>query len=103
MLFIHIIYYLVQERDKHRTLSRTQNYLATLRENEKRYFEYIFETWQNSRRIRHDLRHMSLLLKEYLSAGEYAKIKEVLKQIQQQTSTFNTEENNDANTKNSSL
>ena len=55
-----------------------QRYLERLRQEEKLHFEAIHASWQASRRLRHDTRHIALLLKEYAAQRDYQKIKQAL-------------------------
>jgi len=83
LLFIAILYYLVRQQEVNSYLTTRQRYLEKLRQQEKENFEHIYQVWQESRRIRHDSRHMALLFKEYLHNGQYEEIKQILTNLQQ--------------------
>lgn len=38
--------------------------LEELRRNEKPYYDFVIETWQKSRRLRHDQKHLVLMLNQ---------------------------------------
>ena len=77
-IFAHIIFYLLRQEELNDHLHLRQRYLAKLRQEEQLHFEAIHDSWQASRRLRHDTRHIALLLKEYTAQRDYAKIKQTL-------------------------
>lgn len=77
-IFAHIIFYLLRQRELCDHLHVKQRYLERLRQEEKLHFEAIHASWQASRRLRHDTRHIALLLKEYAAQRDYQKIKQAL-------------------------
>ena len=85
LLFIAILYYLVRQQQLHSYLATRKSYLERLRQQEKANFEHIYSTWQASRRIRHDARHMALLFTEYLHSGQYDEIRRILLELKQRT------------------
>ena len=78
-----MIFYLLRQRELHDHLHMEQRYLKKLREEEQLHFEAIYASWQASRRLRHDMRHIALLLKEYAVQRDYDKIKQSLNALKQ--------------------
>lgn len=85
MLFIYIIIRLVRERELHSHLQAQSKYLEELRRAEQARYDYIFSYWQNTRRLRHDLRHLALLMKTYLTNENYGELRQLLEEIKHKT------------------
>lgn len=85
MLFIYIIIRLVRERELHSHLEAQSKYLEELRTAEQARYDYIFASWQNTRSLRHDLRHLALLMKTYLTNGNYGELRKLLEEIKDKT------------------
>lgn len=85
VLFIYIIIRLLKEQELNSYLNSQGTYLQNLRKSEKAYYDYILESWQNSRRLRHDLRHMALLMKSYLTDKKYEELRTVLEEVRDES------------------
>lgn len=74
LLFIYIVIALLNEMHANQVMNLKLSTLNALRNSEKHYYDFVIETWQNTRRVRHDLKHYILLLNEYMQNKEYDKL-----------------------------
>ena len=74
IIFIYIVIELLNEMQANKIMNVKLNTLTAMRNSEKHYYDFVIETWQNSRRVRHDLKHYVLLLNEYMQNKEYDKL-----------------------------
>ena len=66
------------------------NSLEVLRRNEKPYYNFVIETWQKSRRLRHDQKHLVILLNQLYEQKEYDKLGQNLRAILKYTDSIQT-------------
>lgn len=81
IIFIQIIFHLIREQELNSNLNAKLKYLEQLRQSEKKYFDYIIDSWKQTRRLRHDLRHLALLMQEYQRTQQYDKLKQALQEL----------------------
>lgn len=51
-------------KNDNKVMSIKLSSLEELRRNEKPYYDFVIETWQKSRRLRHDQKHLVLMLNQ---------------------------------------
>lgn len=88
IIFIYIVIALLNEMHANKVINAKLSTLTALRNSEKHYYDFVIQTWQNSRRVRHDLKHYALLLNEYLEKKEYAKLQERLQKLLNYTNSL---------------
>ena len=64
--------------------------LEELRRNEKPYYDFVIETWQKSRRLRHDQKHLAVMLNQLYEEKQFDKLGQHLRAILQYTETLQT-------------
>lgn len=72
--FTHMVMELLKEKSENKIMSVKLNSLEVLRRNEKPYYNFVIETWQKSRRLRHDQKHLVILLNHLYEQKEYEKL-----------------------------
>ena len=88
LLFMLVIITLLKEERIGYTNTLRLSQLTTLRNTEQKYFQFVLDSWDNARCLRHDLRHLALLLLEYLSEKNYLGIDNTLNKLLERTSRF---------------
>ncbi len=76
--FLYLLSELVREIRLSTVKSLQLQTLERVRRAEVSHYNSIIENWQNLRRLRHDLRHFTLLAGEYLDSGQYDKLRSFL-------------------------
>lgn len=79
--FTYLIMELLKEKYDNKLMAVKLQTLKELRQNEKPYYDFVIETWQKSRRLRHDQKHLVILLNQLLERKEYDKLGENLRSI----------------------
>ncbi len=74
LLFVYLVLYLLKEIDANTKMNNTISILEKIHHSEKHFFDFVINTYKNSRRLRHDLRHHALIFKEYLALKQYDKL-----------------------------
>ena len=64
--------------------------LEELRRNEKPYYDFVIETWQKSRRLRHDQKHLVLMLNQLYEEKKFDKLGQHLRTILKYTEQLQT-------------
>lgn len=85
LLFVQIIVYLLKELELHSNLNEKIKYIEYLRNNEQARFNHIVEVWKETRRLRHDLRHRTILLRDLLVSGQYEQLRQELIELNKAT------------------
>lgn len=88
--FTHIVMELLKEKSENKIMSVKLNSLEVLRRNEKPYYNFVIETWQKSRRLRHDQKHLVILLNQLYEQKEYEKLGQNLRSILKYTDSIQT-------------
>lgn len=91
MLFVYIVFILLKENVLAKKYGSKLVRLEHLRAAEKEYFDQIQASWMQERRLRHDLRHLGLLVVEYIESENYAKLKDLLGKFHKETAKINAE------------
>ena len=88
LLFMYLVMLLLVEIRNNKIINVKLATLTALRNSEKHYYDFVIETWQNSRRVRHDLRHYAVLLNEYMENKEYDKLQQRLQKLLNYTTSL---------------
>lgn len=88
--FTHMVMELLKEKSENKIMSVKLNSLEVLRRNEKPYYNFVIETWQKSRRLRHDQKHLVILLNQLYEQKEYEKLGQNLRSILKYTDSIQT-------------
>lgn len=88
--FTHMVMELLKEKSENKIMSVKLNSLEVLRRNEKPYYNFVIETWQKSRRLRHDQKHLVILLNQLYEQKEYDKLGQNLRAILKYTDSIQT-------------
>lgn len=80
-LFIAILFYLLNQIELNQRMNVRLNNLQRLHYAEKHYFDFVIASWMNARKIRHDSRHLALLLINYLNHGNYSQLRNTLENL----------------------
>lgn len=79
--FLYLLGELVREIRLSTVKSLQLQTLERVRRAEMSHYNSIIENWQNLRRLRHDLRHFTLMAGEYLDSGQYDKLRSFLSKM----------------------
>lgn len=88
--FTHMVMELLKEKSENKIMSVKLNSLEMLRRNEKPYYNFVIESWQKSRRLRHDQKHLVILLNQLYEQKEYDKLGQNLRAILKYTDSIQT-------------
>lgn len=88
--FTHMVMELLKEKSENKIMSVKLNSLEVLRRNEKPYYNFVIESWQKSRRLRHDQKHLVILLNQLYEQKEYEKLGQNLRSILKYTDSIQT-------------
>lgn len=81
LMFFHFVASLLTEIEVNEKINLKISVLEQIRYLEKNYFDFVIKTWQDSRRVRHDMRHVSVLMLQYLENKQFDKLATCLKQF----------------------
>lgn len=81
LMFFYFLAALLVEIDTNEQINQKVNTLERIHHLEKHYFDFVIKTWQDSRRVRHDMRHMSVLMLNYLENKQLDKLAACLQQL----------------------
>lgn len=79
--FTYLVMELLKEKYDNKVMSVKLQTLESLRQNEKPYYDFVIETWQKSRRLRHDQKHLVIMLNQLFEHKEYDKLGQHLRSI----------------------
>ena len=88
--FTHMVMELLKEKSENKIMSVKLNSLEVLRRNEKPYYNFVIESWQKSRRLRHDQKHPVIMLNQLYEQKEYEKLGQNLRSILKYTDSIQT-------------
>lgn len=88
--FTHMVMELLKEKSENKIMSVKLNSLEVLRRNEKPYYNFVIESWQKSRRLRHDQKHLVIMLNQLYEQKEYDKLGQNLRSILKYTDSIQT-------------
>lgn len=88
--FTYLMMELLKEKYDNKVMSVKLTSLEKLRQSEKPYYDFVIETWQKSRRLRHDQKHLVILLNQLYEQKEYAKLGQHLRSILKYTDEIQT-------------
>lgn len=88
LIFIYIVIALLNEMHANKIMNIKIATLTALRNSEKHYYDFVIEIWQNTRRVRHDLKHYALILNEYMENKEYDKLQLRLQKLLNYTTSL---------------
>ncbi|WP_293695536.1 ATP-binding protein [uncultured Phascolarctobacterium sp.] len=88
--FVYMMMDLLKEKNDNNVMSVKLSSLEELRRNEKPYYDFVIETWQKSRRLRHDQKHLLVMLNQLYEEKKFDRLGQHLRAIlkyteQQQT------------------
>ncbi len=87
IMSLAIVLYLLNEINVNQIMNRRINNLQKLHYAEKHYFDFVIQSWLDSRKLRHDSRHLAFMQLQYAQNGEYdllqASLKRMLRKIDQ--------------------
>lgn len=86
--FTHMVMELLKEKNENKIMSVKLNSLEVLRRNEKPYYNFVIESWQKSRRLRHDQKHLVIMLNQLYEQKEYDKLGQNLRSILKYTDSI---------------
>lgn len=90
IIFTYLMMELLREKYDNTVMAVKLQSLSELRQNEKPYYDFVIETWQKSRRLRHDQKHLVILLNQLYEQKEYEKLGQHLRSILQYTEGLQT-------------
>lgn len=88
--FVCMMMDLLKEKIDNKMMSVKLSSLEELRRNEKPYYDFVIETWQKSRRLRHDQKHLAVMLNQLYEEKQFDKLGQHLRAILQYTETLQT-------------
>ena len=88
--FVYMMMDLLKEKNDNKVMSIKLSSLEELRRNEKPYYDFVIETWQKSRRLRHDQKHLVLMLNQLYEEKKFAKLGQHLRTILKYTEQLQT-------------
>ena len=88
--FVCMMMDLLKEKNDNKVMSVKLSSLEELRRNEKPYYDFVIETWQKSRRLRHDQKHLAVMLNQLYEEKQFDKLGQHLRAILKYTETLQT-------------
>ena len=88
--FVCMMMDLLKEKIDNKMMSVKLSSLEELRRNEKPYYDFVIETWQKSRRLRHDQKHLAVMLNQLYEEKQFDKLGQHLRAILKYTETLQT-------------
>ena len=88
--FVDMMMDLLKEKNDNKVMSIKLSSLEELRRNEKPYYDFVIETWQKSRRLRHDQKHLVLMLNQLYEEKKFDKLGQHLRTILKYTEQLQT-------------
>lgn len=88
--FVYMMMDLLKEKNDNKVMSIKLSSLEELRRNEKPYYDFVIETWQKSRRLRHDQKHLVLMLNQLYEEKKFDKLGQHLRTILKYTEQLQT-------------
>lgn len=88
--FVCMMMDLLKEKIDNKMMSVKLSSLEELRRNEKHYYDFVIETWQKSRRLRHNQKHLAVMLNQLYEEKQFDKLGQHLRAILKYTETLQT-------------
>lgn len=88
--FVCMMMDLLKEKNDNKVMSVKLSSLEELRRNEKPYYDFVIEIWQKSRRLRHDQKHLAVMLNQLYEEKQFDKLGQHLRAILKYTETLQT-------------
>lgn len=88
--FVCMMMDLLKEKNDNKVMSVKLRSLEELRRNEKPYYDFVIETWQKSRRLRHDQKHLAVMLNQLYEEKQFDKLGQHLRTILKYTEQLQT-------------
>lgn len=88
--FVCMMMDLLKEKNDNKVMSVKLSSLEELRRNEKPYYDFVIETWQKSRRLRHDQKHLAVMLNQLYEEKQFDKLGQHLRAILKYTEKLQT-------------
>lgn len=88
--FVCMMMDLLKEKTDNKVMSVKLSSLEELRRNEKSYYDFVIETWQKSRRLRHDQKHLAVMLNQLYEEKQFDKLGQHLRTILKYTEQLQT-------------
>ena len=88
--FVYMMMDLLKEKNDNKVMSVKLSSLEELRRNEKPYYDFVIETWQKSRRLRHDQKHLAVMLNQLYEEKKFDKLGQHLRTILKYTEHLQT-------------
>mgnify|MGYP003188267537 CR=1 FL=1 len=88
--FVCMMMELLKEKIDNKMMSVKLSSLEELRRNEKPYYDFVIETWQKSRRLRHDQKHLVVMLNQLYEEKQFDKLGQHLRAILKYTEKLQT-------------
>ena len=79
--FTYLVMELLKEKYDNKVMAVKLKTLEDLRQSEKPYYDFVIETWQKSRRLRHDQKHLVIMLNQLFENKEFNKLGQHLRSI----------------------
>ena len=79
--FTYLVMELLKEKYDNKVMAVKLKTLEDLRQSEKPYYDFVIETWQKSRRLRHDQKHLVIMLNQLFESKEFDKLGQHLRSI----------------------
>lgn len=88
--FVYMMMDLLKEKNDNKVISVRLSSLEELRRNEKPYYDFVIETWQKSRSLRHDQKHLAVMLNQLYEEKKFDKLGQHLRTILKYTEQLQT-------------
>ena len=88
--FVFMMMDLLKEKNDNKVMSVKLSSLEELRRTEKAYYDFVIETWQKSRRLRHDQKHLVIMLNQLYEEKKFDKLGQHLRTILKYTEQLQT-------------
>ena len=79
--FTYLVMELLKEKYDNKVMAVKLKTLEDLHQSEKPYYDFVIETWQKSRRLRHDQKHLVIMLNQLFESKEFNKLGQHLRSI----------------------
>lgn len=88
--FVFMMMDLLKEKNDNKVMSVKLSSLEELRRIEKPYYDFVIETWQKSRRLRHEQKHLVIMLNQLYEEKKFDKLGQHLRTILKYTEQLQT-------------
>ena len=88
--FVYMVMDLLKEKNDNKVMSVKLSSLEELRRSEKPYYDFVIETWQKSHRLRHDQKHLIVMLNQLYEEKKFDRLGQHLRTILKYTEQLQT-------------